>query len=163
MSDTPTHPAQVWSTDVRPRRRRWVSVLLAVLLLISGAIVGSTVTLLVIRNRVLHRLERPQGLAELAAARLKRHYGLSPEQTRAAQRVFRERQRNLQQIRRQVQPQIDRQLDGMRADIAEILGPADAPQWRAWFDGQRRHWLPPLPQSLPTEPQEAETLRGPVN
>jgi hypothetical protein len=131
---------------VRPRRRRrWVTVLLALVLFTAGGVVGSGLTLLVAVRQVRYIIHHPQEFPERAAHRLRSRLHLSDSQTAAVREILAKRQAALQEIRRSVQPQVEAQLEGVRADIDAVLTPEQAAKWNAIFKARMEAWLPPPP------------------
>ena len=147
MSDTePSAIPPAQATCPRPRRRRWVSLLLAILLLLSGGVIGSGLTVMVIIKRAHHRLHHPEEFSADAAARLRQRLDLSDEQTKKVQTILRHRQAALQDLRREFQPRVEAQIDQIRDEVGQVLTPQQAQRWNTWLDEKRRTWLPPPPK-----------------
>jgi hypothetical protein len=111
----------------------------------SGGIIGSGVTALVIVRGVQHRLHHPEEFPAHAAARLRRALQLSDSQSSAVETILRKRQAAIQDIRRGFQPKLEAEIDGLQKDIAAVLNPDQAAKWSTWLDEKRRTWLPAVP------------------
>jgi hypothetical protein len=127
------------------RRRRWLTVLLGLVILGCGAIIGAGVALVVVRDRVLYALRHPEEMPARVTARLRRTLGLTEQQTEKVRVIVERRHAALQMIRRFVQPRVEAQLENFREDVAAVLSPPQAEAWRSHFDALRRTWVPPLP------------------
>ncbi len=156
MSETSTSPIPPVIQVVWPRRRRWVSVLLSLVLLASGFIIGSGTTLLVGYRVIQHRLRHPEELPGRAVARLKRPLNLSDEQAQEIKSIMRRHLAVLQDRRRQWQPQIEAELDSIEKDVAAVLNPQQAEKWHNIARERRHAWLPPLPPALQSQPADAK-------
>lgn len=132
----------------RPSQSKpWLRVLLLLVIFLSGAIVGTGGTLLAVRQRVLHRIHHPEEMPTIVTARLRYKLGLSDKQTQQVEAVLRNRQRDIQAMRREVQPQLEGQLDQLAKEIAEVLDDEQRIQWEEHFRMLRDTWLPTVPKT----------------
>lgn len=152
MSETPINASLSSPVAPRRRRRRWVSVLLALVLLVSGAVIGSGATLIVVNRVVRHRLRHPEELPGRAVARLQRPLDLTDQQVEQVRSIMREHLTRLQALRRQWQPQLEAELNSLEKDVAAVLNPGQAEKWRKIAREKRQSWLPPLPPAPQTQP-----------
>lgn len=128
------------------RPKRWRIVLLGIAILMLGALIGSGVTVIVIKKMVLHAISHPEKASARIANRIQRKLDLSAEQAAQVRSIIAERQKALQAIRREVQPRVEKELNGLRDDVAALLEPDKARRWRERFDRLKRSWVPaPLP------------------
>lgn len=132
------------TVPARPRRR-WVSMLLAVVLLVCGGLIGSGLTVLTVVKRAQYVIHHPEVFPERMASRLRRTLGLSPDQQTQVEEILRRRQLVLQGIRREVQPRVEVELDRARDEIAGVLSKDQASRWAEIFERQRKNWLPSAP------------------
>ena len=150
MNETAPSPKAARQPLPRPRRpRRWLTVLLGVVIFVCGAVIGSAATLLIVRDRVLHMLRHPDEAPARITARLRRKLRLSDEQAEQVEAILARRQAALQEIRCKVQPTVERHLDAARDEIAAVLTPEQAETWHAHFTRLRDTWVPPLPPQDP--------------
>jgi len=70
---------------------------------------------------MIHAIKHPEQVPARATTRLAQRLDLSDEQRAEVEQILRRRLQLLTAIRRQLRPQIDGQLDGLREDIAEVL------------------------------------------
>jgi len=127
-------------------RRGWRTLLLAILIFVSGLIVGGGLTLITVRHRALRAIHHPDEVPPRIAAHLRWKLGLSDEQTRQVEQIVRKRQQALQAIRRDVQPRVTIELDRVESEIAATLDDAQREKWRALFTNLRETWIPPPPK-----------------
>jgi hypothetical protein len=129
----------------RPPHRRWVRLLLALVVFLSGVGVGVGGALIVVRNRVLHAIHHPDEMPALLAVRLRLRLRLSDEQVQRVEAIFTQRQRALQDIRRRVQPDVEAELERVEQQVAAVLDEQQRQAWQRHFQQLRDTWLPALP------------------
>ncbi len=134
-----------------PRRRRgWLRLLLYLVIFLSGGIVGTGTTLMIIRKSALFAVHHPGEMPGIIADRMERALDLDDEQKRQILDILHERQEALQDIRRQSQPLVEEQLDLLEEQVAAVLDPEQQENWRSRIEHIRRTWIPvPPPQRRP--------------
>jgi hypothetical protein len=136
-----------------PRKCRWRSIvhssILAVVLLLCGGGIGAGVTLLMVVRHAKFVIHHPEVFPPHAAARLRHLLDLSDDQTAQVESILRERQKAIQKIHQRCRPDFLAEIDGIENDIAAVLKPDQAKEWRAWMEEKRRTWLPPAPPVNP--------------
>jgi hypothetical protein len=130
------------STPLPPRRGRWRSWLLALLIFCGGAACGSGLTAVLAVRAIRHNLQHPETAAARITARLSRRLDLTSAQAAQVEAIIAARQQNLQRIRRQVQPQVELELLGLETEISGILTPAQQPQWKTMLTTLRENLAP---------------------
>jgi hypothetical protein len=131
----------------RPRRpRRWLRVLLALLIFLAGLTFGGAATAVYVAYRFQYALRHPDELPTRLAARLTRRLKLSATQESQIRDILTQRQANLRTIRTQFQPQVFTQLEGVHTDIGNILTPPQREKWNFLYDDLIRNWMPPMPE-----------------
>ena len=146
-SSTPAEPS---SPPLAPppsarRGRWWVVALVGVLIFIAGGVLGAGISLRFLRDRVLYVLHHPQEVPARLSLELKGRLGLNAEKTEKVRQIIARRQLALQKIRREVQPQVEEELDELRKEISDALTPDQSAKWNAWFEHMSDTWLPPAP------------------
>jgi hypothetical protein len=122
---------------------KWKSVLLGLVILCSGIIIGAGLTGVFIHTIAQNAIRHPEIIPEHAAERMRKKLSLTEDQTRTVKRIMIGHQKNIQEIRREFQPRIDAELDGVRDEVSAVLGPEKAAKWTPKFDELRKLWLPP--------------------
>ena len=146
MSESTPLPSPATASLPAPgRRRRWLRIVLSAVIFVSGAVVGTGATLLVIRHQLLYALYHPDEMPTRVAARLRRALRLSEEQAEQIQTILVQRQQSLQTIRRRVQPEVEAELDQIEQQISAVLNEPQRQSWQQQFAGLRGTWLPPVP------------------
>ena len=130
-------------------RRRWVSLLLGLVIFGSGFAVGAGTAGIALRNLVLQRLHHPEKGPPVMAALLQRKLDLTEAQRARVEEVLFERQAALIAIRREFQPRAEAELDLLDAQIVKLLNNQQQQVWRDWFWRMRRTWIPPVPAQDP--------------
>jgi hypothetical protein len=129
-----------------PRWRRW---LFALLIFLGGAACGAGITIVVVARTVHHIMTHPEEAPHRIAARLSHRLDLSKEQTAQVEQIIRNRQGQIIEIRRDMQPRIESQLTQLESDIAAVLTPPQQQKWHALVTTLRSNWLPPVPSTMP--------------
>jgi len=139
------------SPIVRPRRR-WVrTVLLALVIFVSGVVVGSGLTFKVITSGFKRFFQDPEVLAEHITHRMKRQLHLTEEQSVQVRRIILEQQKAFQSLRKKVWPELEVQIEKTRRELAAVLTPEQARKWEKRFGHFLRFWLPPPPGDHPPD------------
>ena len=136
---------------IRPRRR-WVwPVLLALVIFVSGVVVGGGLTFKIITSGFKRSFQDPEVSAERITNRMKRRLDLTDEQFVQVRRIILERQKAFQSMRKQVRPQLEAQIEKTRQELAAVLSPEQARKWEKRFGQFLKFWLPPQPGDPPPD------------
>jgi len=133
-------------TPVTRPRRRWVwTVLLALVIFVSGVLVGGGLTFKFITSGFKRSFQDPAVLADRITHRMKKRLNLTDEQAVQVRRIILEQQKAFQSLRKQVRPQLEAQIEKTRQELAAVLTPEQARKWEKRFGRFMKFWL--LPQS----------------
>lgn len=128
---------------IRPRRR-WVwTVLLALVIFISGVLVGGGLSFKILTSGFKRAFQDPAVSAERITNREKKRLDLTEEQVVQVRRIILEQQKAFQSMRKQVQPQLEAQIENTRRELAAVLTPEQARKWGKRFNLFLKFWLPP--------------------
>ena len=128
-----------------PRRRLGIRIVLSLIIFVSGGAAGTGITLLVIRDRVLHAIHHPEEMPALIAHRMRGTLHLSDEQVQQVEKILGRRQLALHAIRREFQPQVERELDRVETEVSAVLDDQQRRNWRERFEQMRGEWIPAPP------------------
>jgi len=148
MSNIPPLPMTI---PARPRR--WVRVLVALLIFIGGMVCGGGLTIIGAVERIHHAIHHPEEVPGRITRYLTRRLDLSDDQSHQIEQIIREHQKNLQEIRRGVQPRVEAELELLRRDISRVLTPEQRDKWDDIFDDALDRWMPPPPPASPPTTQ----------
>ena len=137
------NPAQIPPLP-RPRKR-WVTVAVVLGIFALGMVVGGAATAMVVVHRIRYALHHPEELPPRLASQIRWKLSLSRDQEADVARIIGEHQKNLQALRREVQPRIEAELRSVESDVAKVLNDAQRRKWDAMFEGLMRDWVPPAP------------------
>jgi len=135
MTQTNPSPAEARDLPKAPARRRWVSVVLTLVVLASGMILGAGSVLLVVRHRALMRIHRPQEAAAMDTARIQKALGLNDEQARKVQAILLARQAA-------IYGSVQKEFDRLEDDVAGVLDEQQRQLWHEKFGWFRKTWIP---------------------
>jgi Skp family chaperone for outer membrane proteins len=143
--ETPPSPESVPPV---PPRRRWLPIMLAAAIFVSGCIVGAGTTILVIRNKVMHGIQHPEEAPARITAALTHRFKLTPDQAEKVETILKARQAELQKIRSETQPKVEAELDRAEAEIAQVLNEQQRDKLHERFQKLRESWLPERPEPV---------------
>ena len=138
-----------------PRSRPWLRLLLMSVIFLSGMVVGVGGTLIFIRQQVQQRIHHPETAPARVAARMKWMLGLDDQQTAEVEQIIRERQRAIQGIRRDFQPQLEEELDLLGEEVSAVLNTQQQAEWQQKYGEMRERWIPRLPPVGEEKTEEA--------
>ena len=110
-----TEPPPVNHGGLNAPRRRWLTVVLSLLIFAAGFVVGGGTAVITVLRTVRQNIHHPERAPARITARLRRRLDLSDEQTRKVQAIVEHRQLALMEIRRQVQPRVMAELEKLVA------------------------------------------------
>jgi hypothetical protein len=129
------------------RRRRWrLTVLMGLVIFISGGVCGTGIGMRLERQHFLEILRNPQKSPERIVARMKSRLQLDDRQAQQVQALVEKRVAALQEVHRQVvDPLLAQQLQGFEADVAGVLNPRQRVEWHEYMKPIPEKWYPLLP------------------
>jgi hypothetical protein len=133
------------------RRRRWLSLLLGLLIFIAGLAAGAGLTIIFAVGTLQYLLHHPENAPARITAMLTRKLSLDGAQHDQVLAIITRHQAEIQAIRRQVRPQMDQQLDQIRAQVGAILNDRQRASFDELFDKIRQRWTPTLPPPPATQ------------
>lgn len=135
-----THPQPTVSPPTR--RRTWLRWVLTAVIFFSGCFVGIGGTLIVVRQQTLLSIHNPETIPARVTARLRGPLGLSDDQAKQVESIFRKRQQSLQHIWQKFQPEFDGELNQLESEVSHVLDEHQRSRWERVFDHVRRTWVP---------------------
>jgi len=147
---TVTAPAKDIDRPLRQRlrRRRLISLLLVLVVFVSGLVIGVAAGPFFTFRHGLERLHSPGEMPVRLAERMIQELDLTDEQARQVRAVLDQHFEELAALYGEVQPRRTRMMDDFRADVVAILTPEQAEQWTERFDRMRQKFMrfgpPPL-------------------
>ena len=139
---SPDTPA---SALARPRRRWIRTALLALIIFVSGVLVGGGLTFKFITTGFKRFFQEPEALAESITHRMKKRLDLTDEQAVQVRRIILERNKALQSLRKEVQPKLEAEIERTRREVTAVLTPEQARKWEKRFRHFSKYWLPSPP------------------
>lgn len=119
--------------------------LLGIAILVCGAVIGSGLTVVILHRIVIHAIHNPEEFPARITKRIKGKLNLSDAEAAKVQAIIARRQKAIQDIRREVWPRIESELESTREEVAAILNAKQARSWRKRFDYLKGQWMPPPP------------------
>ncbi|MBI2195263.1 MAG: hypothetical protein HYU36_25055 [Planctomycetes bacterium] len=148
MSETPHPPlASAPTTETRltplSKPRRWKTLFLATVLFLSGIALGGGAAVWLIRRQVIYALHHPEEAPGRILPILRRRLDLTDDQARKVKEILHRRQASLQDIRREVQPRVEAELDLVEKEVADVLDDGQKEKWHKNLRSLRATWTPP--------------------
>ena len=106
-------------------------------LLISGAVIGSALTMLTLRSQAERARDDPAWLSQRAAARLIRDLNLTLEQGEHVREIFHAHHERVKAFREDHGSAAREMFADLQAEIEEILTPEQAEKWRRRIERAR--------------------------
>jgi Spy/CpxP family protein refolding chaperone len=126
-------------------RRRWPTVLLALVVFVAGMASGAALTVHYAVTRLQFAIHHPEAAPPRIAAVIQRRLDLNDQQRDEVEKIVAKHQLEIAAIRRQFQPEIVNQLDSVRDEIAAVLKEPQRERWTQLFEQFKERWLPPPP------------------
>ena len=140
--------------------RRWVTVLLMIVIFVSGAAIGSGVTFMYIEHRRAYYQNHPEELPKRFAQRLRGELRLSATQTEQVRVLIERRWPEFQEARR---VGMEPQIKALHAEVAEVLRPDQRARWDEFINRIYRAWAPPASTSAPAATSRTAPSTAPAN
>lgn len=129
-------------------RRRVLVASLIVLVFVSGAVVGGASTGCLMMRRFHFRPKHPDQIPNRVVHHMRRKFDLTDDQARQIHMVMSRKVDAMCGIHRDLYPKIESEMKRAEDEIAQILTPDQASEWRQWFSKRfHRRWRPPPPRS----------------
>ena len=142
-SETPTNASRHLPPPTSGRR--WLTILLALVVFVAGMASGVALTVHFAVNRLQFAIHHPEAAPPRIAAVIQRRLDLDDQQRAAVEKIVAKHQLEIAAIRRQFQPEIVDQLDSVRDEIAAVLTEPQRERWTQLFEQFKERWLPPVP------------------
>lgn len=130
-------------------RRRWLTIVAALVLFLAGMASGAALTIVFAVNRLQFAIHHPESAPPRIAAAIARRLDLDQAQTSKVEKIIARHQQQILAIRHRLQPEIVAQLDSVREAVAEVLDPSQRERWVELFAQFKERWLPQLPNENP--------------
>jgi predicted esterase YcpF (UPF0227 family) len=125
------------------RPRWWVIVLLMISVFAAGCAFGGLGALLVLRHAIHETLVHPETAPPRIAGWLHRKLSLSETQTQQVEQILQSRQKALVDIRRDMHPRVEKELDLLQREVDAVLDAQQQQRWHDLLSRLRSQWLPP--------------------
>jgi cell division protein FtsB len=145
MNPETTSSAETRLPSVDRPRRRWVTLLLALMIFVAGFVCGVGLTIVTAVHRLQYAIHHPEDAPARVATTLKRKLGLDEKQRGQIEEIIARRQVDLNAIRREFQPKVVDQLTQIRDEISGVLNETQREHFTKMFDDIRDRWMPPIP------------------
>jgi hypothetical protein len=153
MSVTEELPSDEHQAPLPMPRRRWrLTVLLGLVIFVSGGVCGIGLGMWLEKQHFLEILRYPERGPERIAARIQSKLQLDDQQTRQVQAIVKKRVSALEEVHRQVDPLLAEQLNLFEADVAEVLNPQQRAEWHRYMKPIPQRWYPLVP-ARPSSPK----------
>jgi len=133
-----------------PRANDWRQTGLALLVLLSGIVIGGSGAVIIGKQMLVNTVARgPDDIPGEVVGRIAMDLRLSPDQMAQVHDIVSRRMRRVDEIRVTHLEDISRQFDLMRDEIADVLPADQARMWRQRFEEARRLGFSGPPQPGP--------------
>ena len=132
------------ATTMLPKpRRTWIrSLFVGLVVLLCGVLIGAAGATYFLSSRILMGLQHPEMLPERITQRMHRRLQLSDEQAEAVLAIHIEHMERIQDLRREMRPQIEDIFSSLNEEITAVLTPEQATLWNKRFERAKELFLP---------------------
>lgn len=148
-------PASAAPLPPVPRRRRWITIVLMLVIFAAGLAIGAGSMVLYTDYTSRYYRLNPDRMPERMLERLSKELNLSSEQVRQARPMVQEWWKGWQKARWQTYPIFKPELDRIDQNMQTILDERQKQVWQGYFGSIRRRYVPP---ASATQPDEAEDI-----
>lgn len=138
------------SRRVEPRssskKGRWRLLLAGVVILVCGIVIGSGLTIIVVRKMIINSMRHPERIPNRITRRMKRKLDLTDEQAQRVKETVARYMHQLERIRKESRPRVYRQLEMLKEEVAKILNEKQRKVWRKRFKKLEDALPPPTGQ-----------------
>jgi hypothetical protein len=149
----------------RPHYRKRIimtQAFVAIVIFLSGIIIGSTGTIVLLKNRGIWNPPRPpkppQGMAAEIAHEIGSQYGLTDVQIKEVEKVFEKAGQSLESVRQEFENKMKAGEQQITTDMKSVLSPEQFTRWQHDFKSRLR---PPQPGHGPDAGPGPELGHGP--
>jgi hypothetical protein len=138
-----------------PCRRWWLTVAMGLVIFASGGVCGVGLGMWLEKQHFIEIFRYPEKQPERIVARMRSRLQLDDRQAQQVQAIVQKRVAALEDVHRQVDPLLARQLQLFEAEVAEVLNPQQRAEWHKYMQPLPQKWYPllaPKPSS-PKAPQ----------
>jgi len=122
-----------------PRLQDWRQTGLALLVLLSGIVIGACGAVIIGKQMLVSSIARgPDDMPGEVVDRIAMDLRLSPDQIAQVHEIIGRRMRRVEEIRSSHFQDVAQEFDLMRDEVAQVLPPEQARMWRQRFDEARR-------------------------
>jgi hypothetical protein len=133
-----------------PRRRWWLTLLMGLVIFVSGGVCGVGIGMWLEKQHFLEILRYPERGPERIVARMQSRLQLDDRQARQVRAIVEKRVAALQDVHRKVvDPLLVEQLEQFEAEVAEVLNPQQRVEWHEYMKPIPGKWYPLLPPKNP--------------
>jgi len=131
------------------RRKTVRQILLAVVIFVSGIVIGAGGMVLFFQYRVFRPPAQPKKMAAEVTRDIQGRLGLSDIQAGQVEAIFAKEFQTMDSIRNEFEAQIDAQRESLITEMEMVLTPEQFAQWRDEFQSRRRRMRGPFPPGPP--------------
>ncbi|HDP33643.1 MAG TPA: hypothetical protein ENN29_00870 [Candidatus Hydrogenedentes bacterium] len=137
--------SQPFISPIRARRRYWLHILLAFIILVCGVIIGSGATIYFFSTRIIAGLQNIDEFPMRASEQMRYRLGLDKEQTSKIRAILEERKERYAEFITNMQSYFAEELQSLEKEITPLLTPEQLKIWKNRMI--IRKILPPPPKS----------------
>jgi hypothetical protein len=131
-------------------RRSWLkTVLLGTVVLVSGMVIGSGLTIIGIRQWAQEMRQRPDMFSNRILARMEQDLKLTKDQKTELGKIFKDTRAELDEMRKQHRVQAQAFFRDFHDQVARVLTPDQQKEWEAWWKKARERAFKDRPGGPP--------------
>jgi len=127
-----------------PRRRWRLTLLMGLVVFVSGGVCGVGLGMWLEKQHFLEIFRYPEKGPERIVERMRSRLQLDDRQAQQVQAIVQKRVAALEDVHRQVDPLLAKQLELFEAEVAEVLNPQQRVEWHKYMQPLPQKWYPLL-------------------
>ena len=141
----------------RPGKRRRLTLAGLIVIFVSGALVGSALTVIFRPERARRGRRTIEETRDSMTEKIAGRLDLSSEQTERLRKVVEDGLKELRELRREIQPRAERVAGGLREKVAALLDDEQRARWKEFYAELFKRWFPEPASTRPATHQGRST------
>ena len=142
-------------------KRRCSRVVLPIIIFVAGGLIGSGLTVIFRPEQTRRGRRSLEETRDRMTEKIADKLDLSVQQTEQLRRIVEDRLNELQKLRREVQPRMEKEAAILKANLAAVLNDEQKARWEELYTELFNRWFPEPVSTQPATQPDAPAGSGP--
>ncbi len=142
-------------------KRRWAHVVLPIVIFVAGGLVGAGLTVIFRPEQTRRGRRSIEETRDRMTEKIADKLDLSAQQTEQLRQILEDRLKELQKLRREMQPRMEKQAAILKANVAAMLNDEQKARWEEFYAERFPRWFPEPVSTQPATQPDAPGAGGP--